>query len=76
VQRFVDGGTASSRTIRQSREMLESLRAVDDVPAALLRDATVLARYARAATLAPNLGVLADGTQLAMELPTSTPPPA
>jgi ribosome-binding protein aMBF1 (putative translation factor) len=69
VQRFVDGGIASSRTIRQSREMLESLRAVDDVPGRLLQDATLLARYARVATLAPNLGVLADGTQLAMELP-------
>lgn len=69
VQRFLDSGLESSRMVRQSREMLESLRAMDDVPPAVLRDVTRMVQYGRAATVAPNVGVIADATQFAMDLP-------
>jgi hypothetical protein len=69
VQQFLDSGLESSRMVRQSREMLASLRAMDDVPAFLLDDVRDMVRLGRAATIAPNVGVVADVTQLGMELP-------
>lgn len=69
VQQFLDSGLESSRMVRQSREMLASLRAMDDVPGFVLDDVTRMVRLGRAATIAPNIGVIADATQFGMELP-------
>lgn len=69
VQRFVDSGLDTSRMVRQSREMLTSLRALDEVPGAVLDDVTKMVRLSQAATVAPNIGVVADMTQVALELP-------
>lgn len=73
LQRFVDSGLQTSQMVRQSREMLTSLRALPDVPGAVLDDVTKRVRLGRAATIAPNIGVLADMTQAGLEQPVRLP---